>query len=57
MTKRPQIIPTKESYLFKGTKHQKDVSAFDQSKYICIIQFDGSPIRLLEPAISLTCND
>ena len=39
-------------YLFKGTEHQKDSSTFNQSKYICIIQFDRSPIRLSEPIIS-----
>lgn len=44
-TSNYQII---EAYLFKGTKHQIDVSAFDQSKDSCTLQFDGSSIGLLE---------
>ena len=37
-----------ESYLSKGTKHQKDVSTLNQCEDSGILQFNDSPVWLLD---------
>lgn len=46
-TKTLQTTNTNRSYLSKGTKHQKDISTFNQSKDSWALQLNCPPISLL----------